>query len=211
MTSSSARPTASHRGSLARASQESSSELLLHLVWFPSYTERASGIYKQSRSVAVTGCLRSLDCGSVCSAEHSQSQYRFSGWDGRQGQTSRSGHRWQLRFCSTTESCVFCHLLSIHHRHVRGVCSIGAIIHDSGSICGCRWYDHRRYVASLRDRILRVCTDRLTGLPFYQNMGVAYTLTIMGCISALLVPVPYLFYIYGPWIRSKSKFAANRS
>ena len=40
-------------------------------------------------------------------------------------------------------------------------------------------------------------------------MGVAYTLTIMACISSLMVPVPYVFYKYGHWIRSKSKYAIN--
>lgn len=47
----------------------------------------------------------------------------------------------------------------------------------------------------------------VVGIPFYKNMGVHYTLTILGAISALLVPVPYLFYIYGKRIRSKSKYA----
>lgn len=44
-------------------------------------------------------------------------------------------------------------------------------------------------------------------IPFYKNLGVHWTLTIMGCISALMVPVPYLFYVYGPRIRSRSKYA----
>ncbi|KAF3020593.1 hypothetical protein E8E14_010174 [Neopestalotiopsis sp. 37M] len=44
-------------------------------------------------------------------------------------------------------------------------------------------------------------------IPFYRNLGVAYTCTILACISAAMVPVPYVFYKYGPWIRSKSKYA----
>ncbi|KAK6392646.1 hypothetical protein LTR65_003419 [Meristemomyces frigidus] len=47
----------------------------------------------------------------------------------------------------------------------------------------------------------------IVGIPFYKNMGVQYTLTILACLSALLVPVPYAFYKYGPWIRAKSKYA----
>ena len=47
----------------------------------------------------------------------------------------------------------------------------------------------------------------IVGIPFYENMGVQYTLTILGCLGALMVPVPYVFYKYGPWIRSKSKYA----
>ncbi|KAI7083150.1 MFS general substrate transporter [Hortaea werneckii] len=44
----------------------------------------------------------------------------------------------------------------------------------------------------------------IVSVPFYENMGVHYTLTILACLSALLVPVPYVFYKYGPWIRSHS-------
>ncbi|TKA46787.1 hypothetical protein B0A54_03743 [Friedmanniomyces endolithicus] len=47
----------------------------------------------------------------------------------------------------------------------------------------------------------------IAGIPFYQNEGVAYTLTILACLSCLLVPVPYVFYRYGPAIRAKSKYA----
>ncbi|MDI1490414.1 MAG: hypothetical protein OHK93_001617 [Ramalina farinacea] len=44
-------------------------------------------------------------------------------------------------------------------------------------------------------------------IPFYKNLGVHWTLTILACLSALLVPVPYLFYLYGPKIRKRSKHA----
>lgn len=49
----------------------------------------------------------------------------------------------------------------------------------------------------------------VVGVPFYENMGVQYTLTILACLSVPLVPVPYIFYRYGEWIRSKSKYAIN--
>ncbi|KAF1355973.1 MFS general substrate transporter [Lizonia empirigonia] len=47
----------------------------------------------------------------------------------------------------------------------------------------------------------------VVGIPFYKNMGVHWTLTILGATSALLVPVPYLFYVYGKRIRGMSKYA----
>jgi MFS family permease len=47
----------------------------------------------------------------------------------------------------------------------------------------------------------------VVGIPFYENMGVHWTLTIMGCISALLAPMPYLFFKYGKQIRKKSTYA----
>jgi len=50
----------------------------------------------------------------------------------------------------------------------------------------------------------------VVGIPFYKNVGVHWTLTILACISALMVPVPYVFYYYGPKIRSWSKYAPNK-
>ncbi|KAL3422127.1 major facilitator superfamily transporter [Phlyctema vagabunda] len=47
------------------------------------------------------------------------------------------------------------------------------------------------------------------GIPFYKNLGVHYTLTILGAISAAMVPVPYAFYKWGPKIRGYSSFAAG--
>ncbi|KAL6713753.1 hypothetical protein ACLMJK_008245 [Lecanora helva] len=44
-------------------------------------------------------------------------------------------------------------------------------------------------------------------IPFYKNLGVHWTLTILGCLSALLVPIPYLFFRYGIHIRKRSKYA----
>lgn len=45
------------------------------------------------------------------------------------------------------------------------------------------------------------------GIPFYKNMGVHWTLTILGAISALCVPLPYLFFVFGERIRRRSKYA----
>lgn len=44
-------------------------------------------------------------------------------------------------------------------------------------------------------------------IPFYTNAGVAWTLTVLGIISALLAPVPYVFYRQGHLLRKKSRFA----
>lgn len=49
----------------------------------------------------------------------------------------------------------------------------------------------------------------IVGIPFYKNLGIHYTLTILGCISTLLVPVPYVFFFYGEKIRKHSKWAAG--
>lgn len=44
-------------------------------------------------------------------------------------------------------------------------------------------------------------------IPFYENLGVHWTLTVLGLISLLCVPLPYLFFIFGPRIRKHSKYA----
>lgn len=48
------------------------------------------------------------------------------------------------------------------------------------------------------------------GIPFYENVGVAHTCTILACIACVLVPIPYIFYKYGYIIRRKSKYAVSR-
>ena len=45
--------------------------------------------------------------------------------------------------------------------------------------------------------------------PIYQNLSVHWTLTLMGGLSALLVPVPYLFRKYGQKVRGYSKYAVD--
>jgi len=46
-------------------------------------------------------------------------------------------------------------------------------------------------------------------LPMYENIGVHWTLSLMGFISVVLCPVPFIFYQFGPMIRSKSQTAWN--
>ncbi|KAL5365024.1 major facilitator superfamily domain-containing protein [Aspergillus floccosus] len=47
----------------------------------------------------------------------------------------------------------------------------------------------------------------VVGVPFYQNVGVHWTLTSLGIISAVLTPVPYIFWKFGDVIRSWSRYA----
>ena len=57
---------------------------------------------------------------------------------------------------------------------------------------------------------LTVCSPQklmYVQIPFYKNLGVHWTLTILGCIAALLAPVPYVFFFVGPRIRRSSKYA----
>ena len=49
----------------------------------------------------------------------------------------------------------------------------------------------------------------VAGGPIYRSIGVHFALTILGSISGIMAPVPYLLHIYGPRIRKRSKYAVN--
>ncbi|KAH0491699.1 hypothetical protein TgHK011_003114 [Trichoderma gracile] len=44
-------------------------------------------------------------------------------------------------------------------------------------------------------------------IPMYKNLGIHWALTMLGLIALVFTAVPYAFYKFGPWIRSKSRFA----
>ncbi|KAH8650988.1 major facilitator superfamily transporter [Xylariales sp. PMI_506] len=50
----------------------------------------------------------------------------------------------------------------------------------------------------------------VVGIPFFEKMGTHYTLTILACISCILVPIPYVLYQWGHLIRKRSKYAVSR-
>ena len=41
----------------------------------------------------------------------------------------------------------------------------------------------------------------------FNGMGIQWASTLLGCVAAVLVPIPVLFYLYGHKLRAKSKFA----
>jgi MFS transporter, DHA1 family, multidrug resistance protein len=43
----------------------------------------------------------------------------------------------------------------------------------------------------------------------FVNMKIQWAATLLGCVAAALIPVPIFFYIYGPKLRQKSKWAPN--
>lgn len=45
------------------------------------------------------------------------------------------------------------------------------------------------------------------GPSMWRNLGVRWSLTIMGCIATILTPIPYIFFKWGPSIRAKSRYA----
>jgi hypothetical protein len=47
----------------------------------------------------------------------------------------------------------------------------------------------------------------VVGIPMYENLGTHWTLTVLGCISAVALPIPYVLYWFGPSMRKRSKWA----
>ena len=41
----------------------------------------------------------------------------------------------------------------------------------------------------------------------FNNMGIQWAGTLLGCVASILVPIPVWFYFYGSTLRKKSKFA----
>lgn len=39
----------------------------------------------------------------------------------------------------------------------------------------------------------------------YQNLGIEWASTLLGCLAALMLPIPLLLYIYGVKIRQRVK------
>ncbi|CAI7637455.1 unnamed protein product [Penicillium viridicatum] len=44
----------------------------------------------------------------------------------------------------------------------------------------------------------------IVSIPMYRNLGVHWSLTLLGCISAVMTPVPFVFYRYGHLIRRRN-------
>ena len=43
----------------------------------------------------------------------------------------------------------------------------------------------------------------------FNNLGIEWAATLLGCLAAVMVPIPVLFYLYGAKIRRKSTFAPS--
>lgn len=45
----------------------------------------------------------------------------------------------------------------------------------------------------------------------FEGMGIQWAGTLLGCVAAVLAPIPFIFYIYGAKIRQKSAYAPTFS
>ena len=41
----------------------------------------------------------------------------------------------------------------------------------------------------------------------FDNMGIQWAATLLGCVAAVLVPIPVCFWFFGKNLRKRSKFA----
>ncbi|KAJ5195943.1 MFS multidrug transporter [Penicillium cf. viridicatum] len=46
-------------------------------------------------------------------------------------------------------------------------------------------------------------------LPMYQTIGVDWGTTVFGCVAALLIPVPFLFFTWGKQIRARGEWSKH--
>jgi hypothetical protein len=46
-------------------------------------------------------------------------------------------------------------------------------------------------------------------IPMYHKLGVDWGTTVFGCIAAVLIPVPYLFFVWGKRIRGRGKWSKD--
>lgn len=45
--------------------------------------------------------------------------------------------------------------------------------------------------------------------PMYSRLGIDWGSSVFGLFSLLLIPIPYLFWIYGKQLRVRGKYSAN--
>ncbi len=45
--------------------------------------------------------------------------------------------------------------------------------------------------------------------PMYHKLGIPWASSVFGFFSILLIPIPFLFYIYGPRLRARGKYSSN--
>lgn len=49
----------------------------------------------------------------------------------------------------------------------------------------------------------------LAARPLFNNLGIDWGNTLLGCLTVVFIPIPFVLYRYGPWLRSKSPMALH--
>ncbi|KAJ5594165.1 MFS general substrate transporter [Penicillium hispanicum] len=50
----------------------------------------------------------------------------------------------------------------------------------------------------------------VVSIPMYTNLGVHWSLTLLGCLALVMTPVPYVFYKFGHVFRKRSKAVSGK-
>lgn len=45
----------------------------------------------------------------------------------------------------------------------------------------------------------------------FDKLGIGWGNSILALVAIAFLPAPYLFYMYGPWLRARSKFAKGQT
>lgn len=45
--------------------------------------------------------------------------------------------------------------------------------------------------------------------PMYRKLGIPWASSVLGFFSVLLIPIPLLFYVYGPRLRARGRYSSN--
>ena len=45
--------------------------------------------------------------------------------------------------------------------------------------------------------------------PMYHKLGIPWASSVFAFFGVILIPIPYLFFVYGEWLRSRGKYSAN--
>lgn len=44
--------------------------------------------------------------------------------------------------------------------------------------------------------------------PMFHGLGIGWASSVLGFVAVAMIPIPFLFYVYGPSIRKRGKFTA---
>lgn len=45
--------------------------------------------------------------------------------------------------------------------------------------------------------------------PMYHKLGIPWASSVFAFFGVALIPIPFLFFVYGKWLRSRGKYSAN--
>lgn len=45
----------------------------------------------------------------------------------------------------------------------------------------------------------------------FETMGVQWACTLLGCLAAVMIPIPFLFRVYGARLRGKSRLLGTQA